>query len=354
MVDTLRFTVPEILSLIGLTQCVYILVYMAFRAGSLKKAIIPAFYFLFLGAAFFTDFAHSYISETSSYYALAQWFFWFMGPPLSVLLIAQICRIDRTPGLTHYWVLFLTPLAYAFGVSMALRDTECIFPDNCVVLMDWLMTGGLIAGAVSMLAIWGQREQLDQLYREKKGQERYWLVLTLIIANLFFLGLMLFGAGAGFTDDTLILTRTFSGLAFVYLASTSLFRIYPQALDLVSRSNAAHLTADEMATARRVEKLLNYDKIYHEASYSRADLARELEVPETTLSRIINVYFAKSFPQLLNERRVADARQLLEQTDAAMKVIAEEVGFNSLATFNRVFKDMEGIAPSAYRKERKI
>lgn len=353
MLNTLQFSLPEILSLIGLTQCVYILVYIAFRAGNIKRTLIPAFYFLFLGLAFFSDFGHSFIGDTSPYYSVAQWFFWFIGPPLSVLLIAQIARIDKLPSVGQFWVLFLVPLAYAFGVGMALRDSECIFPDNCPMIMDWLLIGGLVAGAISILAIWLQRDILNDLNREKKGKERYWLVLTLVFANLFFLALMLMGVEAGFTDQSVVLARTLSGLAFVYLANTSLFRIYPQALDLIEKREKDILSADEMAVARKIERLIDMDKIYHEASYGRADLARELEIPETVASKIINVHFRKSFPQLLNERRVADAKQLLAETEASMKVVAEEVGFNSLATFNRVFKDMEGVAPSAYRKDAK-
>ncbi|MEC8665767.1 MAG: AraC family transcriptional regulator [Pseudomonadota bacterium] len=353
MLNTLQFSLPEILSLIGLSQCVYILVYMAFRSGSLKRALIPAFYFLFLGLGFFADFGHSFIGQTSPYYAVAQWFFWFIGPPLSVLLMVQIARIEKLPNAGLFGVLLLTPLAYLFSVAMASRDSECVIPAGCPIFMDWLLICGLVSGSISMLAIWLQRGVLEDLNREKRGKERYWLILTLVFANLFFLCLMFMGLEYGFTDQKVVLARTLSGLAFVYLANTSLFRIYPQAMQLINTNTKDELSADEKTIAYRIEQLVDMDKIYHEASYGRADLARELEIPETVASKIINVHFRKSFPQLLNERRVADAKQLLAETDASMKVVAEEVGFNSLATFNRVFKDMEGVAPSAYRKAAK-
>ena len=353
MLNTLQFSLPEILSLIGLSQCVYILVYMAFRSGNLKRALIPAFYFLFLGLGFFADFGHSFIGQTSPYYVVVQWFVWFIGPPLSVLLMVQIARIEKLPHAGLFGVLLLTPLAYLFAVTMSMRDSECILPDACPILIDWLLVGGLVAGSISMLTIWFQRGVLEDLNREKRGKERYWLVLTLVFANLFFLCLMLMGLEYGFTDQRVVLARTLSGLAFVYLANTSLFRIYPQAMQLIGSSAKDELSVEEKQIALKIEKLVNMDKIYHEASYGRADLARELQIPETVASKIINIHFQKSFPQLLNERRVADAKQLLAETDASMKIVAEEVGFNSLATFNRVFKDMEGVAPSAYRKTAK-
>lgn len=348
--DQIRFSVPEILSLLGLAQCVYVLVYMLFRAGDRRRALLPFAYFTVLAAAFFLDFAENFIAELTPYYPIYLWFFWFFGPPLSVLLIIQIAKISETPALPNYWVLFLTPLAYVGAVFMSLQDESCIFPVSCAVLHEWLVIAGLLAGAVAMLAIWGNRGMLDQLYREKAGKDRYWLVLTLVFVNLFFLLTMLASLTPYLSETEAGLIRTFLGIGLVYLAGTSLFRIYPQALSTVARG-PQEMNSDELALARRIERLLDMEKIYHEPAYGRADLARELQTPETVISRIINQHFGKSFPQLLNERRVEDAKRLLRETKASIKVIAEEVGFNSTASFNRVFRDLTGVSPSAYRGE---
>ncbi|MCB9995976.1 MAG: helix-turn-helix transcriptional regulator [Rhodospirillales bacterium] len=349
--EQLRFSIPEILSLIGLSQCLYVLVYMLFRAGDRKQILLPAAYFLVLGTAFFLDFAQGFIAELTIYYPVFQWFFWFLGLPVSVLLVIQIAKIRQLPALPHYGVLFLLPLAYGAAVGMALHDESCIFPAACPSLHDWLVITGLIAGAVSMLAIWGQRGLLEGLYREKAGKERYWLVLMLICVNLFFLTTMLLSLTPFVTEGQAGLIRTFLGLGLVYLAGTSLFRIYPQSLILVSRIGKEDMSAEELSLARRIERLLDMEKIYQESAYGRAELARELEVSETIISKVINLHFGKNFPQLLNERRVEDAKQLLRETNASVKVIAEDVGFNSTASFNRVFRDLTGLSPSAYRNE---
>jgi hypothetical protein len=178
--EQLSFSIPEILSLIGLTQCVYVLVYMLFRAGDRRRALLPFAYFLVLGVAFLLDFAARFIGDMTVYYPILQWFFWFFGPPLSVLLMIQIARIQKAPDMSNFWVIFLTPFAYGAAVSLSLRDDSCIFPSGCAVLYDWLVITGLMAGAVSMLAMWGQRGLLEELGREKSGQERYWLILMLV------------------------------------------------------------------------------------------------------------------------------------------------------------------------------
>ena len=110
------------------------------------------------------------------------------------------------------------------------------------------------------------------------------------------------------------------------------------------------LNEAERELAQKIESLLKFEKIYHEATYSRSDLAQELCVPESVVSRVVNLHFKKSFPQILNERRVEDAKILLLDTNASIKTVADEVGFNSLPSFNRVFKDIVGQSPSDYRK----
>ena len=93
---------------------------------------------------------------------------------------------------------------------------------------------------------------------------------------------------------------------------------------------------------------------YAASSQFQASNCTMLEIPETRLSRLINAHYKKNFPLLLNEYRVEEACQLLRETDAPVNVISMEVGFNSLASFNRVFKDIAGQTASSYRKEHKV
>jgi AraC-like DNA-binding protein len=325
---------------------------MLFRSGGAARALLPFVYFMLLGAAFFLDFYKSILIELTPYYGIFQWALWFYGPPLSVLLIIQIAQITRLPSLIHFWVILLIPGAYAIAYSLSFDRCADEGLIACTDFYDWLNLLGLFAGAISMLAIWSLRRILHDLYDEKEGKSRYWLVLTLIIVNLFFLSTMLLSQFDFLQYDDALLIRTIFGIAFVYLASTSLFRIYPQAVVLLSKGDLQKaMSSEEKEIASKVESLINLEKVYHEATYSRSDLARELKVSEAVLSRVINVHFKKNLPQLLNEKRIEDAKTFLKDTNEPIKVISEEVGFNSIASFNRVFKEISGITPSEYRDQ---
>lgn len=349
--EPLRFTIPEILSLIGVFQCVYILVYVLFRAGNAWRVLLPLLYFLVLGAGFFLDFARSYIGELTPYYDLLLWAAWFFGPPLSALVIIQIAQISKLPSLSDWTVLFLIPAALAFSLLMASQSKECEVLVQCPLLWEWLDIAGLIAGAGSLLVIWMHRGLFSELQKQKAGKERYWLILSMIIMNIFFLAAMSLRFGGDDLAQEATVVRTLIGLSFIYLVTTSLFRIYPQALALaVPKKREESPSSEDQKLAERITSLLDLEKVYHESTYSRSDLARELGVPEATVTRVIGNFFNKSFPQLLNERRIEDAKRLLLETDANIKTVAQEVGFNSLPSFNRVFKELTANSPSEYRK----
>ncbi len=352
MMEAIRFTIPEVLSLIGVFQCVYILVHISFRVQKMSYVTLPLIYFIVLGAAFFIDLARGSISQITPYYEVISWATWMSVTPLSVLLIIQLAKIKQIPKLANWFILLLVPIALTFSALISnITSDMCSAGNPCPELLDWLNISGVIAGAMSLLVIWGKRTLFEDILSQKAGKERYWLILSLVLVNIFLLSLSVMLTSQYKSAIDISLLRTVLGLSFVYLVSTSLFRIYPNALSLSYQRKTEDMLSDEdKDLGIKIESLLNLEKIYHEPTYSRSDLARELDVADATVSRVINIYFKKSFPQLLNEYRVDDSKRLLLETSASIKVIAEEVGFNSLPSFNRVFKDVVGQSPSSYRK----
>ncbi len=351
--DQLRFSIPEILSLIGVIQCVYILVYMAFRSGRISRASLAILYFLVLGTAFAADFARNSLGTFTPYYFYIQWAGWFLGPPLSVLLVVQIAKIHEWPPLRNFWVLLLIPLAFFFSQSVGQGEQVCRAYIPCPERIDALLIAGIVAGALSLLTIWFNRDIFTPVLKEKDGKTRYWVILAIILMNILFLFSVLLGVGLNIESDETRLIRTILGLGYVYLVGTGLFRIYPQAVQIRKTPAEGGLTAEEREIAAKIEGLLTMDKVYQEPTYARNDLARECGASEAVISKVINVHYQKSLPQIMNEYRIQDAKQLLRETAANVKDIAGDVGFNSLASFNRVFKDMTNQSPSAYRKSHK-
>lgn len=346
-VNTLSFTVFEVFSFLGVVQSVYLIVHILFRTKSFKHVVVPVSYFLVLCMAFLFDTARSNFGEFISHYEIVVWFLWVLCIPLSVLVIIQMAKITELPSFYSFCALFTVPIAFLLSkyFSMSL-NSSCEIYWKCTEFYELLNITGAVAGAISLLFIWSHRTLFSDVLKQKAGKERYWLILSLITLNVAFIA----GFLLQYDSEYLVLLRTILGLAFIYLVSTSLLRIYPNALHISYKAPIRKdVVNNDKDIAEKIKQLLTLDKIYHEATYSRTDLAQELGISEANVSRVINVYFGKSFPQLLNEYRVEDSKHLLLDTDASIKVISEEVGFNSLPSFNRCFKDIVGQSPSSYR-----
>lgn len=339
---TNNFNFSDVLALMGLAQSLYLLVYILFRAGSIRNIFVPSFCMLIFVLSFTTDFALPRFNQWE-HAEIIRSFFWMVIPASSALLINQVADFGRLPSRFAWATLLLPVLAAVIGYG--------VFKSY-----DVFVTLGIISGCLCFLSLWAERRTFSDLKDDKLTRnERYWLIVSFLIMNIFILVANFFNLSGSIDNFEFILVRDVLGIGMVYLASTSLLRIYPQSVRLVERSKIERsISLADQEIVLKIKNLLELDKIYQEANFSRADLARELDVSEANVSRLISGFFGKSLPQLINELRIRDSLQLLKQTDAAISVVAEQVGFSSLPTFNRVFKDIMNISPSEYRlKEKK-
>jgi transcriptional regulator GlxA family with amidase domain len=79
-------------------------------------------------------------------------------------------------------------------------------------------------------------------------------------------------------------------------------------------------------------------------------LARIAHVSEAHFIRTFRATFGETPNRYLQRRRVERAMWLLRSTDRTVTDICMDVGFSSLGTFSRVFRDIVGEPPSTYRQ----
>lgn len=87
-----------------------------------------------------------------------------------------------------------------------------------------------------------------------------------------------------------------------------------------------------------------------EPRLSIRDVASRMGSNETYISRALNHGMGQSFNRFINTLRVERAKTLIETTSDSFLTIAMDSGFNSKATFNRVFRDISGETPSSFKK----
>ena len=79
-------------------------------------------------------------------------------------------------------------------------------------------------------------------------------------------------------------------------------------------------------------------------------LARIAHISEAHFIRCFRATFGETPHRYLQRRRVERSMFLLRETDRSVTVICLEVGFRSLGSFSRTFRDLVGESPTAYRR----
>lgn len=100
-----------------------------------------------------------------------------------------------------------------------------------------------------------------------------------------------------------------------------------------------------------INKALRYIHQYYKDDISLASVAKAVGISTGSLSEQLETYTGQDFHKLLNDIRIRNACILLGLRTPTIKYIAENVGFQSIQTFYRVFKEIKGVSPEQFRKK---
>ena len=158
-----------------------------------------------------------------------------------------------------------------------------------------------------------------------------------------------------FMTDPAALAGVFHGLIGVYFLSVAsfYFRDPHQYPDLDMPLEKEEGTNYEEEIRRRLEELLLQKKVYLIPDLTLQELSVRMHMRSAELSGFFNATMGRNFNDVINAYRVDEVKRLIgdPKTDpkATIMELAYQAGFNSKATFNRIFKQVTGVTPKAYR-----
>jgi AraC-like DNA-binding protein len=120
----------------------------------------------------------------------------------------------------------------------------------------------------------------------------------------------------------------------------------------VKYSNSGLKEEEALRILKLLQTCMDTDKIYLDAELTIDSLAEKLCCQKHHLSQVLNEKLKRSFAELLNEKRTEEAKRILADPRFChykVSAIAYDAGFNSLSSFNDIFKKREGITPSRFR-----
>ncbi len=126
--------------------------------------------------------------------------------------------------------------------------------------------------------------------------------------------------------------------------------VIPEKSNVYSRLSEA----DQHSYAQALNGLMIKEKLYLHETLTLRMLAQRLDVEPNLLSHVLNKVLGKSFHDYVNEFRIQEViRKMDDPAFRHLKIVevAYDCGFNSKATFNRVFKKLTGKSPSDFRTD---
>ncbi len=91
-------------------------------------------------------------------------------------------------------------------------------------------------------------------------------------------------------------------------------------------------------------------KHYYDTNLSVTAIAEHFSLPPVMMSRIFRETVGEKIPVVVSEVRLEAAKKLMCQSSESLGDIAEKVGFGSVRTFTRIFKQVENCTPGQWRE----
>jgi AraC-like DNA-binding protein len=272
--------------------------------------------------------------------------------PVSVFFwwFAEALFNDR---FTWHW-LRLVPLVIIAASGTAFFFAPADWPARIAALAVLHATVLVITLMAIFMAL---RDWRDDLVAPRR-RFRLAFALTVGLASIALAGLDLAyaqtglpGPARGFQTALLfVLSFTFAGWAVLW--PEGLFPPQARRHDLDARLATGQV--EDPGLARRLAGAME-DRIYREAGLTVGGLASRLHAPEHRLRRLINRELGyRNFSSFLNTHRIADACERLADPGRAREqilTIALDLGYGSIAPFNRAFRGETGTTPTAWRRE---
>lgn len=102
---------------------------------------------------------------------------------------------------------------------------------------------------------------------------------------------------------------------------------------------------------RMIDNVISDIRDHYTEDISLTSLAAKYNISMGHLSKMIKEQLQINFSDYIASLRIQRAKELLRDESISIQEIAEIVGYNDYFYFTKVFKKVEGISPSKYRKE---
>ncbi|REC49006.1 helix-turn-helix domain-containing protein [Chryseobacterium pennipullorum] len=152
-------------------------------------------------------------------------------------------------------------------------------------------------------------------------------------------------------QDQLAVSSATSALLNVENATEDAITTVPDSRSII-RAVSDSVDIEAMETLfEKIEAIMNQNMLFKDTKLNLSRLSVVLDINSSYISKAIRYKEYPNFNTYLNIYRIDYVKKLLQETDfqkTTLMYVYTEAGFSNQSTFNRVFKQIEGITPSEY------
>lgn len=255
----------------------------------------------------------------------------------------------------------------SLGLVDCLEEGGCSHSDNIYAIISVYMKFSIILAYVLAGYNIILKVKENQAFRKSNPYGVKWILSigngVLILITAVFAIKMIGAYGVQLLIDQVMLINiivTLFVISFVYIYTKYAYIFaHPfgtertTKVEVISRDEN-DLQQDEMQYNQICSYIVE-NRLFKDGDLTLRKLSSLIEIPEHTISQIINRVTDRSYSDFINTYRINFFLDLIEQKahkEQTLLYLAYECGFNSKSSFNRVFKQFHEITPTEYIKNR--
>ena len=198
---------------------------------------------------------------------------------------------------------------------------------------------------LAFLIVTGWRNDLIQQRRQFRL-----LLLCWVFVGIFIILIMEDANSSSNIKSLVRVALTFPPVWLVILVSTRMHTTANIAAPKRQIWNTSPIGEAHFPALKRLMGVIESDKIYLDATLTISVLSKKCGVSEYQMRNLINGHLGSTnFSTFINSYRINEAKVRLMQSPEPITSVALDCGFQTLSTFNRAFRKIEGLTPSEFR-----
>lgn len=201
--------------------------------------------------------------------------------------------------------------------------------------------------------IWFKKQKRNTTIKENVKVEQwlnYFLLMNIVLIVMYFLISELiipFYIGLSFLFSMMVIFLSFFALKNPFMFKVSLEKYRHSTID----SNEA------IQLIKQLKSFIDKEKPFLDSSLTLVKLSEKVGASSKELSQAINQIESLNYSQFISKYRVEEARRLMRSdpdSKLTIAAIAYDSGFNSISSFNTLFKKFTNTKAIDYRRSLKI